>query len=124
MNLEDMSDQEKSVMLAKAMGWEIVPHPIYSDDSPLFKIPNSKEWGWELDDNFYDQMNMALAWRVLNWLGIWDQNSQWTQYTQFWGWWDQNDLWLTSPADAQRLWLDKILSLAIEAGIVEPVDSP
>ena len=62
---------------------------------------------------------MALAWRVLNWAT--DIDGPWTFAIakgdfELEGWLFSNPIW--KKADAQRLWLDKILELAIEAGIV------
>ena len=117
--IENLSEQEKSVMLARAMGWEFVESP---DGRRRFCDPDLTEGrgGLFFQDNLYDPTNMALAWRVLNWVDTWDQKKYRTQYTQFWGWWDNEELWQIESKFAQAKWLDKILSLAIEAGIVEP----
>ncbi len=115
--MNDMSDQEKSVLLAKAMGWRV-----FRSGNIQAKLDGSQ---WMTKD-LYDPANMALAWRVLNWA-----NSQKHYYAGFQGYsglmFDFLYHWLfsdetffeLSPADAQRLWLDKILELAIEAGLVE-----
>ena len=119
-NLSD--DQEKSVALAKAMGWDIKPHGRNTlnmvwdifDDFGSVGIMLGKSW------NLYDPANMALAWRVLNWANkSVPFNSGDDIWRQWEGWWDGLDIKGEYPADAQRLWLDKILELAIEAGIVE-----
>ena len=71
----------------------------------------------------YDPANMALAWRVLNWA-----SEQKAVYFEFMQWWFRQDadldmfggyLFDLEPKDAQRVLLDKILSLAIEADLIE-----
>ena len=94
--LEHMNPQEKSILLAKAAG--IIE-----------------------DRNLYYPANMALAWRVLNWAmtdtHLGDVMAMW---------WDLrpsgSNMLDKTPADAQRLWLDEILSMLIEAGLVEVND--
>lgn len=73
----------------------------------------------DLVPDFYDPANMALAWTVLNWINTWDQNKYWTQYTSFWGWWSDAELWQIDGNSAQRKWLDRVLELAIEAKLVK-----
>jgi hypothetical protein len=59
---------------------------------------------------------MPLAWRVLNWA---HETALCRDYADGVG----KILHFWSPsADAQRAWLDKILELAIEAGLVEVPD--
>ena len=72
---------------------------------------------WKFFPNLYDPANMALAWRVLNWAYNFldDQGRE----TFLRDWWRSLNLFIESPADAQRAWLDKILSLVIEAGMVD-----
>lgn len=93
MNINELSDEQKSVMLIKA----------------------AEIRGIIVISTLYDPDHMALAWRVLNWadgeMKLWDM---------FFPWWDEEfEATALSPADAQRAWLDKILELAIEAGLVE-----
>jgi len=68
--------------------------------------------------NLYDPANMALAWRVLNWANEWMANGGARDFPDF-----CDDILrcldaASPPAAAQRAWLDKILSLAIEAGMI------
>ena len=156
MNIDEMSAQEKSVMLAKAMGWSIEHHdsedsqtgkiyyiswisdsngtPIkwsYDDGTIEWSIPAFKPFWKEFRFNFYNPADMALAWRVLNWAWNQDHKANNTVFENevhhgcvVWSW--VLDLILDGdlpPVDAQRTWLDKILSLAIEAGIVELPES-
>lgn len=103
-----MTDQEKSVMLAKAMGWDISLS--YNQQCRYITSNGSTELGdvgilpYRNEGDLYDPANMALAWRVLNW-AITSELGSWA----FLAWWI--DLGRLSPADAQRLWLDKILEL-------------
>jgi len=97
--------REKSVLLARVMG-------MYVEEWP--------EGQWWIDpdgernfiSNLYDPANMQFAWRVLNWA---QQHFDRTQ---------RRDLTYTvmritlPPAQAQAAWLDKVLQLAIEAGLV------
>lgn len=118
--IENLSEREKSAMLARMMGWEFVESP---DGRRRFCDSDLTEGrgGLFFQDNLYDPTNMALAWRVLNWWR--DINRQKIPHDDTWmqwlGWLLQNSLWMFDYDKAQAAWLDKILSLAIEAGIVE-----
>ena len=141
MNIDDLNDQEKSVMLARCMGWKkLKPGKALVDwyatggldISALAEQafnPGTKYWYDETGairrdgvPNYYETDNMPLAWRVLNWASIeFSDNTDIETYIwrEWEGWWDNADLKDESPAYAQRAWLDKILSLAIEAGLVD-----
>jgi len=117
MQVDEMSDREKSVMLAKAMGWAVGK---FSGHTPLFGLPSDYGVGvidWY--DDFYDPANMALAWRVLNWATTRMKTPELYKFLH----WHIHSLAMIGPADAQRLWLDKVLELAIEAGLVEVDDA-
>jgi hypothetical protein len=112
--MNDMSDQEKSVLLAKAMG--TTQFRQYDDGGDYIGnlIPPPA--------NLYDPANMALAWRVLNW-GM-ASDTLWKRLADWWLYRDtpSTDGWYTMtlpPAEAQRAWLDKVLELAIEADLIE-----
>jgi hypothetical protein len=109
--MNDMSDQEKSVLLAKVAQLEIEYEPIVL--MGLVQTHTRKETIEYFVPDLYDPTNMYLAWRVHLWAlearGI--RNPYWN----FWA----NSPYVWILEDAQRLWLDKILELAIEAGIVE-----
>ena len=112
MDLTKLSDEEKSVLLARAMGWEIRLIGASScviDNGEYLKV-NALEY-----PDLYDPHDMALAWRVLNWATDTERRNN----EEMCLWWEEARLHNRTPADAQRLWLDKILELAIEAGIVE-----
>ena len=100
MRIDELSDGQKTVMLAKLAGM----------------TPDVMNSG-VLCVDLYDPANMALAWRVLNWAaahGITTQINVVYQYKKG-DWARMIDL---PPADAQRAWLDYILRKAIEAGMV------
>ena len=127
MRIDKLSDEQKTVMLARAMGWKKAePSPTVME---LFygKIAQHMPAEvWQTSDgswipfglpNFYDESQMALAWRVLNWaaaIGITTQINAVYQYKKG-DWVCIIDL---LPADAQTAWLDYILRKAIEAGMV------
>ena len=119
--MDNLTDQEKSVLLAKAMGWYQVDYePIMG---ARWQAPNKPEQYWLNPPNLYVTVNMSLAWRVLNWAAKQEAIISLGIFT----WWYEQDSpriyggeapLVLPPADAQRAWLDKILELAIEAGII------
>lgn len=117
--------REASVMLAALMGE--LKQCICG--KPGCAIGKSDDWFIPRVKNLYEPANMALAWRVLNWAttqsvtvkaqkgggdDIWQE--PWTTFID-----DEingkYEIYMMTPADAQRAWLDKILTLAIEAGM-------
>jgi hypothetical protein len=137
MNIDEMSEQEKSVALARAMGWAVDSVAINpADDNTWFTciIVDSSGSNIGLKPlgaskvkrlrpmklNLYDPANMALAWRVLRWWKTYCFEKQSPETWQKWADWLQGEFlfpYLGRP-DAQRLWLDKILALAIAAEII------
>ena len=118
----ELSDQEKSVMLAKAMGvdWRIIPlsefDDIYADSAETVILdPDNVLIGY---GTLYDPANMALAWRCHLW--AWRHVDIYTRYRNWWR--HHTEMSPMGKPDAQRLWLDKILELAIEAGLIEVND--
>jgi hypothetical protein len=92
-----LSDQEKSDLLCPRVGIE---PGIYSVST--------------LYPDLYREMHMALAWKVHIW-AIHNSNDKF--FKKYHKWWRTMKPFYNE--DAQRAWLDKILSLAIEAGLVE-----
>ena len=87
------------------------------------RIDNGNDWFVPKVKNLYAPANMALAWRVLNWsLGKNSDIKEDVMMAVFDvdGWRCAiHDLLRVTPEKAQRAGLDKILSLAIEAGMVD-----
>ena len=124
MNIDEMSDSEKSVLLARAMGMRIVFNPTQIVETAQHQELDGLDY---VGLDFYSTANMALAWRVLNWaIGL--STPVWYPLSHWWTRLDSidDDGWKMldlSPADAQRAWLDKVLSLAIDADLVpEPAE--
>jgi hypothetical protein len=102
-------------MLAKAMGWEV--YRVIYESGPIpdgFSVQSGDEWIWQGQHvghlDLYAPENMALAWRVLNW--AWND-----LVINFW--FKHMDFGRIPPTEAQAAWLDKILELAIETGLIE-----
>lgn len=125
MKIDELIDSEKSVMIAKLCGWAIVkeeteswgPEYLIKDtngnvfDGSVFNQESQK---WTFPD-LYHIKNFALAWRVLNWVWespIWHSYAIWKIERM------GRSFETMSPDQAQRRWLDKILELAIEEGLV------
>ena len=100
MRIEELNDEQKTAILAELANM----------------TPDVMNSG-VLCVDLYDPQNMALAWRVLN--HVWSYQHLFDNQIVTWsyviGYAIDGSL---PPADAQRTWLDMILSLAIEAGMV------
>ena len=113
MKIDELSDQEKTVMLARLCGWGVSTALGGTSYESIFIYTQDNE----RCANLYDPANMALAWRVLNWatenlpkfMRIIEENFLLIGVLPY---------FIIPPAEAQRAWLDRILSLAIEAGMV------
>ena len=126
-----MTEQEKSVMLARLCGWQVETKPSsFAPDSTVAFVYNSNGepimrdtlTGNESMLDLYRPGYMTLAWKCIEWVTTPPKTLEMAGAAlnaRFAYWWDANHLWAETAADAQRLWLDKILSLAIEAGLVE-----
>ncbi len=126
MNIPDTTTEagrvEASILLAELCGWitsDGLWHRYMPPSGAGACVNHAK--GQEITTIFalcptlYNPANMALAWRVLNWafanfVDIWLEETFRA--------WVPNPLYTLPPADAQRAWLDKILTLAIEAGML------
>ena len=121
----------KSVMLAKAMGWRSVGEDLGPDQGEFLKDPDGSLLRSVAAFEYYDPANMALAWRVLNWafdgfaddglevMSAWNRGMIKTLFYLGVGGSGTSTALRLPPAEAQAAWLDKILTLAIEAGLVE-----
>jgi hypothetical protein len=120
MTINDMSDEEKSGLLVVLMGWEFtfVPETAATESYHLVRDRDGKFVDVAGFTDLYSTSNMALAWRVHLWAlksDIYDSYRYWLQQGTGWA---GDKLWWEAP-DPQRAWLDKILSLAIEAGLLD-----
>lgn len=123
MSIEGLTTQEKSVILAKLTGRYIPKDP----PPHIFSA-----YSWYFDDgiaphgepDLYDTKHMALAWRVLSWasdtaagdLLDLDTSSRWISAIDYL----LMDRWRNSTAaEIQADWLDRVLKLATEAGLVQ-----
>ncbi len=106
MDISNLTDQEKSVLLAKVMGWEIETLPNYVD---IFAPPDR----WVKDANLYHPANMALAFQCHFWAIYYAPSVELrSKYCQ---WFDLNTIWMEEKL--QSLILDSVLYIAIEAGL-------
>lgn len=136
MRIEEMTPDEKSIELLHLMDvwvkctnkqnaiWAVMlgDDAIATDVCPRGLRSEFDHWQHVLktvSPNLYAPENMALAWRVLNWangnqmiMDYW-QETTYVEHEMFVYW------FVLTPQEAQTAWLDKILQLAIEAGVVE-----
>ncbi len=116
MNIKDLTDQEKSDLLCNLAG--------ISKEQFSATGLDGLEWEftwpdlYEVDEDGIP-LHMPLAWLILNWWTEDEVDRPWAQWAEFSGFWEDGFLTQLPAADAQRLWLDKILELAIEAGMIE-----
>ncbi|HKI69066.1 MAG TPA: hypothetical protein VKA67_05715 [Verrucomicrobiae bacterium] len=65
--------------------------------------------------DLYKEKYISVAWKVMNWaMKTFGDN----QVKSFYEWAGYVGLFEIPPAEAQRRWLDKILPLAVEAGMI------
>ncbi len=121
MNINELDDVQKSAALLRLCGWRRDGRELYSNDKliytfPMYSIEGEYIHAYEFQfiANLYDPANMALAWRVLNWAVMSDELDSANVLTEL-----LIHYCAVSPAIASIAWLDKILSLAIEAGMVK-----
>lgn len=146
MEITKLTPQKKSVLLAKAMGWTVETFSTgnYEWRGEQYRAywtgPNGEELSADIVGyseqeaaevqmvNFYDGANAALAGRILNWAYDTGKSGKpeghYAMFRSFIAWWDGSQFTAQIPArpfsESQTIWLDKILSLAIEAGLVQP----
>lgn len=143
--ISERSDWQKTLLLAGLIEeWEVVGCR-FDDDSPvlwydicddvnlLMRVFLSEDDVGENHSTLYEPDNMHLAWRLAGW--AWGCNhlvpyktlidGRWTKFERpfrnmFFFWWTYHDgLIGEQAARAQRLWLDKVLELAVAAGMVD-----
>ena len=123
--IDKMTPEEKSVVLARLCGWLKTDEYFHSYHPPNGKgmsVNYTKGYAPEFifvtDKHYYDLYNVrnfALAWQVLNWAMKSFDNSTIATLDE---WFSFIRVMEMPPAEAQAAWLDKILELAIEAGMV------
>lgn len=138
MNINEMTEREKSAVLLKLIGawvkctnkqnsiWSIMlgEKAIVSDVCPMglrSEFAHAHHVMATIAPDLYDEKHMALAWRVLNW-AYFNPGEKREFHDKFMRWWDYGlgrTLVSLSPEEAVIEWLDRILSLAIEAGMIE-----
>lgn len=128
MDISKLTEQEKSVMLARARDPEeelISNEPGDRIMAITYALIGAKDEALNVYfPNLYDPDNMALAWRIAKWSATVKDTDPPGSYhvrdrfhNRFREWWKKT----IGPGDesAQAAWLDKVLELAIEAGLVE-----
>jgi hypothetical protein len=119
MDISKLPDQEKSVLLAKAVGWRVNEQGTIYYDFPSYLV-EGKSYIHPID-SLYNPANMALAFRCHLW-ALKHLPDNLPANFEYRIWFRNGDYGKPVPwtrKNAQRLWLDKILELAIEAGIIE-----
>lgn len=117
-----MNDQGKSVLLARAMEWEIQQWP--HEHMVIIRVPPNRR---EVED-FYTAP-MEVVWLVLNWAAgrhdeIDDYSYPYTLRQSVESLFNtdyeiKEQLWAKDPAEAQRILLDTIFDAAVAAGLIE-----
>lgn len=114
---EELSDEQKSWLLAKAAGWQYCPPFDWLDatgSNYLFSIKNRHEF------DLYSPYLMDAAWRILNWWQ-WRKSEEGGGLPEklFFAAFGDFEIWMSLPPElARRKWLDKILKMCIDAGLV------
>lgn len=134
MNINELTPVKKSVMLAGLIPeWEVVL--VWSwGDAWMVRVKDTEETLLTINmarsglslysvDDRGNPLFMPLAWRVLNWadktLNRITYRLPMTYGDVFQLWWEESTVFDMPPAEAQVAWLDKVLQLAIEAGLVQ-----
>ena len=131
MDISKMSDEQKSVMLARAAEWDVWEIDPEVGTGTLF-VPDGQDADEIAIYDLYDPDLMRFAWQMLNWATA---NKSLGEFHAFWGDVVTEPMWfiigqyfnsvtITNklPADAQRLWLDKILTLVLKQELLRRSD--
>ena len=104
MDISKLTDREKSVLLAKAMGWEIQTWP--NETEVVIRVPPRRKG----INDLYDSENMASAKKAITW--------GWLNIPAYTRWLDSLSVatWILVSGNGIAFGLDK---LVIEAGLVE-----
>lgn len=117
MSRDEISKWQKTVHIINLMpDWSVWGMGEDGDDIVL-QIGDKETAVLRAPDYLYAPKLMFLAWRVSNFVySEFFNGEDWCD--GYMTWWHEVDWYRYEPADAQRIWLDKILTLAIEAGMV------
>ena len=110
-----LTKQQKSVMLARLAELQIEYEPVVL--IALAQFHSTTDIIDDLVPDLYDPANMELAWRCLLWVS--QGHEDWR--AEFQNWFADTAFELMGEEHAQRIWLDKLLELAISAGLIAPV---
>jgi hypothetical protein len=129
-SVSEMNDAEKSVALAKLVGWIRPAGKNYVAGLWFIEVPENPIWMrqlWRLEPfklpnfDFFNEYSVNTVWKILNWV---ENDSPFA--LEFNRWFFANGrlqgscLWLAIDLEsAVRIWLDKVLQLAEEAGLVK-----
>lgn len=114
MNINDMSEREKTVILLRLIGCEVVAN---QNEAVYARMADGKLATKLVHPYYlYGSDNMALAWMVLNWV---ENQPDPILISMFSGWWEDVELWQLEPIEAQRMILDKVLEFADRCGMVK-----
>lgn len=110
MNVQDMTDQEKSVLLARTMEWE-VSEPYEDDDYQTMQSITCAIPGRGIIVDVHAPFDlyrapMDLAWKAHLWALL--------KFDDYGEWWRIYNPWFLEKA--KRVWLDKVLELVLEVG--------
>lgn len=134
LRLDELGEREKSVLLARAMGWlwerrtdkngraywegqKISGHLFINPNHPDYLVGG--EAGFDKMINLYYPHNMSYSWLVLNWALSYPKGASAISGLLSWHLDNAYPFSLWGYEKAQSIWLDKILELAIEAGLIE-----
>jgi hypothetical protein len=122
MNISEMGDMEKSIVLARLAWRERAGEvgAVFCDDK------DSIIWGYPFCVSLYRQENFHTVWRALTW-ALKTRTIGPDLFRYLFSPDGRKEVFGVSPVDAQRAIIDKILELAIEAGLIryrtkEPID--
>ena len=129
--INNLSDMKKSRLLSRLVlgeypkdrcpvcGWHLKDNPSEGCVVNNCSTRPTPEKRADEPCNYYHPSNMSQAWQVMNWavknLNIPNHHFQLREMV--------NDIsfFTQPPSEAQRVWLDKILALTIEAGMIQDV---
>ena len=111
-----MNDEEKSVVLAGIVGWKLSP------DARTARI-NGEDNCDDIPLNLYSRGSMHLAWLVLNWAhdyafdpDVPDEKAD-LMYRTVEDLFGSESFWGRPPHEAQRAWLDAVLSVVAPSNV-------